>query len=709
MSWQISRLGSRFSLFFEPHHRRVMHSALGRLIDRPLDLMVGLIEPDGTERALPFSHRGSLFYNAEQFERPNSITFRGFSRECGLRFEFNVHSVFYPEDEKLCIMPAIYLEMRVNPAEPARAINIENRPKSVKLFLRLNRLDTRISAGVDNQVGHIDIAYKHLIDQEHPPVSVEERITSLNTGVEIEPDRRGLTLELPVTQVGSGTKWRLVWGAYCAGNVLHTATGNADDIGRFRYTRYFDNIDQVMTDAIDHRDDRLSRSRRFEKALEQAPLRRAQAHLLHQSFQTFLGSTFWCDRDTPDTPQGTEEWFSHWASRGQPDPSLEVEYHVALFYLTLWPALLAVQFDRWAQRERRHEESQGGFLYHRDSSPVEENAHFLLLLQAYTRWTGDVTIVCRHAELIQRLAAYEKWTDRYDCAFPTDGATAESESGNVLPRQTTTAIKRVAGLAAAADLLTRVEQDQLAAQLEALVQENVNKINHTAWVGDHYALSADRSLSVDYDDDWTDSDLVQQAHAAREAFSINTTGALLLSIMVGHAPLLDRDRLIKDLVNATRETLGPYGCCENSAEPDKLLISHNIWRDQLARYLGLSIPTYSQCYWDMQTMHNTGEQSLGFTDNYIDESLSFSPRGIVAIGAMLAYPRLIIDRLAPGGASISVDPDRHFNQRWPLLPLADWAAGKIPVCVVNEGQVHIENDADPVFIRGEQSTGATIG
>ena len=108
-------------------------------------------------------------------------------------------------------------------------------------------------------------------------------------------------------------------------------------------------------------------------------------------------------------------------------------------------------------------------------------------------------------------------------------------------------------------------------------------------------------------------------------------------------------------------------------------------------------------------MHNTGEQSLGFTDNYIDESLSFSPRGIVAIGAMLAYPRLIIDRLAPGGASISVDPDRHFNQRWPLLPLADWAAGKIPVCVVHDGLVHIENDSDPVFVRGEQSDGAVIG
>ncbi len=697
MSWQIARLGSRFSLFFEPHHRRVMHSALGRLIDRPLDLMVGLVEPDGTELALPFSHRGEPFHNAEQFERMNSITYRGFSRAYGLRFEFNVHSVFYPQDEKLCIMPAIYLEFRVNPTAPLRGANAEDRPDNVKLCLRLNRLDTHFDA----DAGHIDMTYHHAIDEQHPPVTVHERIASLNAGVEVEPDRRGLTLEIPVTELGSGIKWRLVWGAFCDGNILHAATGNSADVGRFRYTRYYQNLDEVMADATEHRDDRLAKSRRFEKALEQAPLRMAQAHLCHQGFQTFLGSTFWCD-------QGSGEWFSNWASNGRPDPSLEEEYHVALVYLTLWPGLLATQFDRWAQRERSHGESEGGYLYHPDSSPVEENAHFLLLLQAYTRWTGDVSVVCRHAELIQRLAAYEKWTDRYNCAFPTDGATADTGPVNPLPRQTGAAIKRVAGLAAAADLLTRVDQDEASAQLDALVQENVNKIEEAAWIGDHYARSVDRTLSVDYDD-FADADLAQHDHSEREAYCLNTGSALLLPIMIGHAPLLDRDRLIKDLVNATRETIAPYGCSENSVERDDILISHNLWRDQLARYLGLSIPTYAQCYWDLQTMHNTGEQSLGFTDTYVNETRSFSPRGIAAIGAMLAYPRLIIDRLAPGGARISVEPDRDFNQRWPLFPLADWAVGKIPVCVVNEGEVFIENDADPVFVRGEQSEGAMIG
>jgi len=56
--------------------------------------------------------------------------------------------------------------------------------------------------------------------------------------------------------------------------------------------------------------------------------------------------------------------------------------------------------------------------------------------------------------------------------------------------------------------------------------------------------------------------------------------------------------------------------------------------------------------------------------------------------------------LAEGGAKISVTPDRYRHSRWPLLPLADWAAGKIPVCVVDgEGRVAIEGELEEVEVR----------
>ena len=93
MSWMIGRLGSRFGLMFEPYQRRVMHSAMGRFLDRPLDLAVGLVEPDGTQRVLPFTtdndHDGvEQFANCEQFDRINSVTFPGLQRT--LRAAFRV-------------------------------------------------------------------------------------------------------------------------------------------------------------------------------------------------------------------------------------------------------------------------------------------------------------------------------------------------------------------------------------------------------------------------------------------------------------------------------------------------------------------------------------------------------------------------------------------------------------------------------------------
>ena len=93
---------------------------MGRLLDRPMDLCVGMVEPDGTERTLPFTSIGKPLVNCEQFERFNSITYRGYSGKHNIRFELNIHSPFYPQDEKLCLLPVVYLEFRVHHVIHAR-------------------------------------------------------------------------------------------------------------------------------------------------------------------------------------------------------------------------------------------------------------------------------------------------------------------------------------------------------------------------------------------------------------------------------------------------------------------------------------------------------------------------------------------------------------------------------------------------------------
>jgi hypothetical protein len=734
MTWTIARLGSRFSLLFEPYRRRVMHSAAGRFLDQPLDLMVGFIEPDGTERVLPLCASGEPLQNCEQFDRVNSITFRGYSEKYRLRFEFNVHSAFYPQDQRLCVMPAFYLEMRINPVERVRwSQPVGPTPDKVKVFLRVRRPHTTITCRPDGdgERAAIDLCYRNTLtpsnDYVHPTdkqvatdrwIDVAERIVSLNPGCATTRQGDGLTCELPVTEGGSGVKWRLVWGAHVADPVLQVRQGDRDYDAPFCYTRFWKSIDEVIAEAIETRDDRLAHSRRFEKVIEQAPLDTAQRHLLHQSFQGWLSNTFWCDLHEPGDREAVRgEWFSVWEGSCFFHSTIDVEYNVALLYLTLWPELLAMQLRQWTFHEHPHEPSGGGWLSHDMGAggvaagqayphhmEVEENCNFLLLLQAYTRWTGDVKVAGEAADLVERLANYLLWSDRDASGFPSEGVanTIDDASPAIqyARKQTYLAIKRLAALRAAADVLGLVGRADSGRPFEERVKDDAPKIEHAAWLGDHYAVCIDKS-AVGLTDVWSKKPLPFQTLTGWDAYSIYTGNGLLLPMMVGQPPLMDLDRLRKDIYAAARENLGRYGCGHTSSEPENVWISQNLWRDMLARYMKLHGTTFAPLYWDMQVMSNTGGQSLGFIDTYINNYLCFYPRGVASIGYLLASPRLIIDRLAAGGSYITVDPDRDGPQRWPLLPLADWKAGKIPVVVVDdEGRATIEGEIDPVIIYG---------
>lgn len=734
MTWTLARLGSRFNLLFEPHQRRLMHSALGRFLDRPLDLMVGLVEPDGTRRVLPFSQDGELLFNCEQNERFNSITFRGFSEKYRLRYELNFHSVFYPQDEALCTMPAFYVEVRLNPVSRVRwEAEAGPRPDKLRLFIRLGREDTQITArggsgGDSEQLPRIDLRYRNAmrphvagIDPHDPTnedfwhVDVSERIVSLNPEAQVDESGRGLVLELPVTEVGSGVKWRMVWGACCTDKVLEVQSGDTMLEGRFRYVRRWPDIEAVVRDAIDHRDERLAYSRRLEKLIDQAPLPASQRHLINQGFQSYLSNTFWCDLSDG------EPWFSVWEGSCFFHSTVDVEYNASLLHLNFWPQLLALQLRRWAGFLRPHGDSGGAVLEHDigwgprggkcaypHPMPVEENANYLLLLSAYSRWTGDMGVARDHVAQIERLVRYLLWTDRDDSGFSSEGTANTIDDANAATqfsrKQTYLAIKRVAALRAADDLLARCDREALAAECRRVAAAAVPKIEAAAWLADHYAVCVDAS-AVGVRDAWTGQYLTESQFEGADAYSIYTANGLLLPLMTGQEPLFDVKRLRQDLLSAERETLSFYGCGHSSSEPENVWISQNVWRDLVAAYLDEAWAfTLSGHYWDMQVMSNTGAQSKGFIDTYINNNLCFYPRGATALGYLLAYPRLVVNRLAPGGPHVSVNPTRHMPQRWPLFALADWKARKIPVCVVDSaGRVTIEGETDPVVVRSESA------
>ncbi|MEX2213341.1 MAG: DUF4965 domain-containing protein [Phycisphaeraceae bacterium] len=735
MSWILARLGSRFSLLFEPHQRRIRQSALGRFLDEPVDLMVGLVEPDGTERVLPFSRRGTLLNNCEQFERLNSITFRGFSEKYRLRYEFNIHSVFYPQDESLCTMPAFYLEIRLTDSPAVRlAKPVGRRPKKIKLFIRLTRPGTEITASINEAGnGRIDLAYQAPIvprpdegvgvhGPDLPPdarrVQVHERIHSVTPGCVVDPDGKGLTLELPVTEEGSGVKWRLVWGAHCGDPVMTVRQGDTTRQARFKYASTLPSIDEVMKLAVEQRDDRLAHSRRFEKLMDVASLTASQRHLINQTFHAFLSNTYWLQLDDGAGNATDNEWFSVMEGNSFYHSTLDDEYNTSLFYLSIWPGLLAMQLEQWPLLERSHKQSGGAFLSHDmgrgaavgaqaydHDMPVEENCNYFLLLQAYAHWTGDLSIVQSRADLLERLAKYLIWTDADGSGFPSEGTPNTIDdagpASQVARKQTYLAVKRLAALAAAGDLLQRVGRAATAELCLKTVECDVPKVERAAWLGDHYAVCVDKS-STGVIDIRTGESLPYDEVPGWDAYSIYTANGLLLPLMCGQPALFDLTRLRSDIYNAMRETLSPYGCGHNSLERDNVWVSQNLWRDHLGQYLGLSWPVLlSPRYWDLQVMSNTHEQSLGYVDTYIGNNLSFFPRGVTSIGYLFGHTRLVIDRLAEGGPRITVQPDRNMNQRYPLLPLADWKAGKIPTCVVDtNGRVSIESAIDEVVVEG---------
>ncbi len=725
MSWTLARLGSRFGLLFEPYKQRVLHSALGRFLDQPVDLMVGVVDPDGTERVLPLTARGTPLCNCEQFPRMNSITFRGYSERYRLRFEFNVHSVFYPEAEDICTLPAFYLEMRVNPVGKVRWTAAAGpTPPVAKVFIRLQRPDTQISGRLapDGEHAQLDLGYRAPLSPNAPEgtpvptVAVRERLISLNTGAALDSDGQGMTLELPVTEEGSGIKWRLVWGAHVGEPVVELEQGEQRLSGRLRYARHLADIDAVMKAAVGRRDSYLAHSRRFEKLFDQAALDTSERHLIEQSFQAYLGNTFWCDL------ADGREWFSVWEGSCFFHSTVDVEYNVVPAYLALWPRLLALELDEWPMVEKAHAESGGGILSHDMGSgatigrqvyphdmPVEENANYLLMLQAYAYYTGDLEPARKHAGFVERLARYLLWTDRDGSGFPSEGTANTIDDATpavqFARKQTYLAIKRVAGLNAAADLLERCGRAEAAGPLAQAAQAAAAKIEEAAWLGDHFAVCVERS-GVGITDAWTGQPLSDEVLVGWDAYSIYTANGLLLPAMCGKAAPLDAQRLKADAMNAGREALGRYGCGHTSSETENVWISQNLWRDHVARYLGARMPHLADAYWDLQAMSNTQAQSFGFIDTYINNQLCFYPRGITCLGWFLARPRLMVDRLAKEGPKISVEPDAYRPQRWPLLALADWKAGKIPVCVVDpRGKVSIEGEIDPIVVRGEAAGG----
>lgn len=86
----VSRLGSRFTLVLDPYTKHVLHSALGRWVDLPMELTIGVETEKGEVVALPFTSEAQMFDAVEQELRLCGVRYRAHSVQYGVRLEVEI-------------------------------------------------------------------------------------------------------------------------------------------------------------------------------------------------------------------------------------------------------------------------------------------------------------------------------------------------------------------------------------------------------------------------------------------------------------------------------------------------------------------------------------------------------------------------------------------------------------------------------------------
>lgn len=690
----VSNLGSRFTLNLLPHRRQFFLSPLGYYLHAPVDLAVG-IQVGDDYRILPFSDRYKVFPTVEQEVVPSGVRFRARDPELGLAVEVSFRSAFYPRDVLLSTAPFCYVEVTVRrlPGRQASPDPIEGR-----IFMALRpgpefthrKLDSGFAfSGTFRPAG--GPGNLRLPDHLAEGVPAEFAVAALEPEPELG-DRR-VSRAFTLADQDSVSE-QFILAGYCSAEVF--ATGG--ECYRFKYSSYFASIEEVVSYAASERAEIERKMESFDALIGDSSLPRDLQQLIAYSLQTYLANTFWMTRHG-------EDWFSVWEGNCLFNSTVDVEYNVGLFYLSLWPELLELTLEEWTRHEQQS--LYGSFLSHDmgagfkadgQSYPhameVEENTNFLLMTYAVWRFTRSDRFITERYGLIRRLASYVLDADTTGNGFPNIGVANTIDDAapavQCAREQVYLAVKALSALSVTALIADRNGDAEFASRCRERVALIRQTLDAEAWLGDHYAVCLERQMD-DIVDAWTGERIGSGELPGWDAYSIYTANGLLYPLLTGYRPDVDYSRLRRDLMSATRQAMTEYGCTHTSADQSNVWVSQNLWRDCVAAYLGVDQLDLASRYWAFQVYENTVGRGGCFIDTYGWNTLNFYPRGITSIGAFLAAAGLSVDRVE---GRVSLNPVRA-PLHVPLLPLADWQEGIVPWLDVDladgEVRVHIRH------------------
>ncbi len=716
MSTCVGRLGSRFSMILDPNRQQIHYGSLGLMCQSEAQMVVGLTDGEGGFCALPLCEEGDAFYNVDQHHSMTSVTYTATCAKCGVRLETQIIAPFWPQDEDTSTVPAYIIRFRLEAIDRLRWEKLpamKDRKGTLRFAIQLPGAKTSVSKG------RVKMTY---------PVAIAKRAQSGEGGLELEHSQSGRTtratgkatdvivpltgrwkaskgvLEVPFN-VGRGSQeFRLAVTSYTS-DALFERFGQAMPL---KYTQRWNSADTLANWVKRNHNELVDKSEAFDRLFADSGLTPDALDLAALSFQSYLMCTLWADRG-----EG-EDWFSVWEGSCWYNSTVDVTYNEGMFYFAMWPELLEKVFRQWShhvndadgEARRRaivsdddkfvsgdeefqfdgavmeHDMGAGwtanGQSYHH-AMPVEENSNWLLMLYAHGKWWGREALFKKYNKINRQLVDYLLWTDTTGNGFPDrgtantiDDATPAVQYGrdNVY-----LGIKRLAALHAAGRMFDHCGEDSYARKCKREVRKAVKTLN-AGWLGDHWGVCLDKSAKG-LVDCWTRKPLPYDELPGWDAYSLYTTNGLVYLMMVDDLPPgLSADRLRQDVVNATAESMTRYGCGHSSLDQQNMWVSMNVWRDCAAGYLGVDMTDNCQRYWRQQLFANGvgAEKPNCFTETSLTNNLVWYPRNTAIFGLPMAMAQLRIRRSDKAGKAT---PTRAG--RWPLLALASWKRGKVPV------------------------------
>jgi len=684
-------LGGRFNLIFNPHDACVYHNAYGEFCEQALDLMVGVRTPEGVTWALPFTARAERLPYLEQFDTLTTIEYRGVQPDLGFELTMRIRSPFYPRNIGISTAPFHYVDIEVRRLGGFRFHQPESPMTCGELVFALAGAGVAFAATDGGFSYTFESTTGGRGDSRPRPVPVTSWIESADAEVFLG----GSALRMPF-DLGEepSASMSLLWSSWAEGPVLEVFGERTP----FKYQQIFDSREEMAQWGIEERERIEARCDLLDETVQDWSLGRAHSDMCALALHTYLVNSWWT------VCKDGSDWFSIWEGNCFFHSTLDVEYNAAMLYLALWPELLEMLLEQWTRFEVDGAESLGtdakgtSFLCHDMGADavvgrqaydhhmeVEENANYLLLLAAWTAFTGNLKIAAKKLPLCKRLAEFIVRADTSGNGVPDVGVANTID--DAIPavqygrEQVYLAVKAHAALWALADLEHRCDvkdKDNSVERWRAFASKGIKTIEDYAWLSGHYAVTLTES-ATGLVDPWTGDPVGTGELKGWDAHSIYTTNGLLYLFMAGiKMPRWRMQRFAADIENAWAATLGPYGCRHCDMGRNSVWFSQNMWRDQVAAYLGIDMLANMERYWDYQQMVGENWNAPLYTDTNESGNLSFYPRGTAAFGMSMSAAGLRLNRLE---SEITLHPIRQ-SMRVPLLPLADWKAMRIPVLTV---------------------------